>query len=172
MIVDYLMILLAKYLYLLIIFTSLIYFFREVNENKKKIILLTIFSFPLILILAKISGKIFFDPRPFVVNHFIPLITHAADNGFPSDHSLISFAFSSAIFVFNKRVGYVLFILGALVGISRVYVGVHSPIDIFGSFIISSVIVFVLNTLFKKYNIYSRFLKVNSLKAEHDSSSA
>ena len=82
-----------------------------------------------------------------MVEHFTPLISHAANNGFPSDHSLISFAFASIVFLFNKKLGFVLFLLSFLVGLSRVYVGVHYPIDILGSFLICIIVAKIYATI-------------------------
>lgn len=129
------MVLSAKYLYLFIIFITVIFFIKE-KTRRKNIIIFSAIILPLAYIIAQIAGKIYYDPRPFVVGHFIPLVAHAANNGFPSDHSLISFAFASIVFLFNKKLGSVLFILGFLVGLSRVYVGIHHAIDILGSFLI------------------------------------
>ena len=131
------MILSAKYLYLLIVFTGVVYIGLRLKNKKKDIVWFAVFSMPLTLIIAKISGHFFYDPRPFVVHHFLPLVKHAADNGFPSDHALLSFAIASLVFVFNKKLGAAIFLIGALVGYSRVYVGIHSPLDIIGSFVIS-----------------------------------
>ncbi|MGC8484658.1 MAG: phosphatase PAP2 family protein [Candidatus Baltobacteraceae bacterium] len=36
--------------------------------------------------LVKLSATFFYEPRPFVVEHVQPLVAHAADNAFPSDH--------------------------------------------------------------------------------------
>lgn len=126
----------AKYLYLLVIFIAVLFLVKE-KTRRKNILIFSAVILPLVYIIAQIAGKIYYDPRPFVVEHFTPLITHAANNGFPSDHSLISFAFASIIFLFNKKLGIILFALSFLVGISRVYVGIHYPIDVLGSFIIS-----------------------------------
>ena len=148
------MIFLAKYLYLLIVFAGLVFAGLRLRTKKKDIIWFAVISFPLILVIAKISGYFFYDPRPFVLHHFIPLVKHAADNGFPSDHALLSFAIASLIFAFNKKMGFVLFILSFLVGASRVYVGIHSPIDIIGSFVISVLITYlVFNFVLKKISL-------------------
>lgn len=127
------MVFLAKYLYLFIVLISVLFFFKE-KTRRKSILIFSVFILPLTYIVAQIAGKIYYDSRPFVVEHFTPLISHAANNGFPSDHSLISFTLAAIIFLFNKKLGFVLFFLGFLVGLSRVYVGIHHPIDVLGSF--------------------------------------
>lgn len=134
------MILLAKYLYLVVILITIIYAFLQQRSIQNKMIILTVIALPLIYIIAKIGSHFFYDPRPFVTMHIKPLIPHAPDNGFPSDHTLISAAFASVLFVFNKKWGVIAFILALLVGISRIYVHVHSPIDILGSIVISIVV--------------------------------
>lgn len=134
----------AKYLYLLIVLVGIVFVGLRLKTRKKDIVWMTLICLPLILIIAKISGHFFYDPRPFVAHHFIPLVKHVADNGFPSDHALLSFAIASLVFVFNKKLGLILFVVGVLVGFSRVYVGIHSPIDIVGSFVISTVITYLV----------------------------
>lgn len=150
---DGLMIVFAKYLYLVVILVAVVYALRQARSVQKSIIILTVIALPLIYIVAKIAGHFFYDPRPFVQMHITPLIPHAPDNGFPSDHTLISAAFASILFVFNKKWGIIAFILAILVGISRVYVHVHSPIDVIGSLVISIVattlIVFGLRRFFR-----------------------
>jgi undecaprenyl-diphosphatase len=143
------MILSAKYLYLLIILISFLYFLKQ-KSSRKKILIFSAITLPVILVISKIASELYYNARPFVVDHFTPLISHAANNGFPSDHSLISFAFASIIFLFNRKFGLVLFFLAFLVGISRVYVGVHHLIDILGSFLISIIVIFLFNKYIKK----------------------
>lgn len=82
------------------------------------------------LILLKISSVFINDPRPFVINHVMPLIPHAPDNGFPSDHTLITMWLALMVFLNNRRVGIALIVISLLVGISRVMALIHHPIDI------------------------------------------
>jgi len=147
---DMLMILLAKYLYLLIALLAVIYLLMQPRAKQKQIIIFSIIVLPLAYLVAKIAGHFYFDPRPFVVHHVKPLIPHAPTNGFPSDHALLSFAIASIIFVFNKKIGILLGILGLFVGISRIYVMVHSPMDIVASFVISVVVVGLVFYLSRK----------------------
>jgi undecaprenyl-diphosphatase len=83
-------------------------------------------------IAAQIGGALYNDPRPFV-GHFEPLIPHAADNGFPSDHALLAASIVGAIAL--VRVGWSLLVvpLAVLIEWARVGAGIHHPVDVIGS---------------------------------------
>src|SRR5205085_7935625 len=91
---------------------------------------------------AKVLGHVYYDPRPFVQEHFTPLIPHDADNGFPSDHTLITAGVAAVIYFFNRPWGFALLGLALLVGAARVAAGVHHPVDIVGSIVIAVVVSF------------------------------
>src|SRR5947209_227825 len=84
-------------------------------------------------IAAQIGGAIYNDPRPFAVGHFRPLIAHVADNGFPSDHSLMAAALLAAVALAGVRWALALLPLAILVEWARVGAGLHHPIDVVGS---------------------------------------
>src|SRR5579884_3637252 len=50
-------------------------------------------------VFAKIGAAVYTDPRPFTQDHVRPLIAHAPDNGFPSDHALLAAALVALVFV-------------------------------------------------------------------------
>lgn len=68
--------------------------------------------------------------RPFAALHFAPLVVPDTAASFPSGHMSALFAVSVMIWYRNRRWGTVYFLLSALVGAARVYVGVHWPVDI------------------------------------------
>lgn len=80
--------------------------------------------------LVKLGGALYFDPRPFVTHHITPLFPHAADNGFPSDHTAASMFLAACVLCYSRRWGAVLIAMSLLIGASRVAAHVHSPIDI------------------------------------------
>lgn len=84
-------------------------------------------------IAAKIGGAVYNDPRPFVVDHFRPLIAHAADNGFPSDHALLAAAVVAAVALARVLWCFLLVPVAILVEWARVGSGVHHPVDVLGS---------------------------------------
>lgn len=148
------MVLIGKYLYLIVILIAVAYIFFQSRETQKKIIILSLISLPLTYVVGFIAGKLYYDPRPFVVEHIKPLIQHAANNGFPSDHTLISTALAAIIFIFNKKLGIILGILALLVGIARIYARIHSPIDVAGSFLISIVVMTIIVSIIRKFFRY------------------
>jgi len=82
---------------------------------------------------AQIAAALYNDPRPFVVGHYRPLIAHVADNGFPSDHSLLAAAIV-AVVAFARWLWTLPFVLlGGMVEAARVGAGLHHPIDVVGS---------------------------------------
>ncbi len=120
-----------------------------------------------------------FEPRPFVNHHIHLLLAHQADASFPSDHTAWSFAvvgmllfltLPSAISFWRKRkqevqnsgsaalLVPVCLLVGALamaslIGLARVYVGLHYPVDIFGGAIdglIAALAVTALCTVFSQ----------------------
>lgn len=139
----------AKYLFLVSIVIFLIYLWKTSKKNRIAIIQLTIISFPITWLTAKILSFLIFDPRPFVVDHVTPLIPHVADNGFPSDHTLITMAIASVVFAYNRKIGSVLIILALIVGTARVLARVHHPLDIIGSTVIATCITFLVYKLIK-----------------------
>ncbi|MHB0977938.1 MAG: phosphatase PAP2 family protein [Minisyncoccota bacterium] len=127
----------AKYLYILPIIIGAIYFLKASGETKKEIFIFAVFTLPLTFLLGVLANHLYINPRPFVVDNFAPLIPHAADNGFPSDHMLLVSVIAMLFSFFSRRTALWLWIIAFLVGISRVYVGVHHLTDIFGSVIIA-----------------------------------
>ncbi len=140
----------AKYLYLAVVVIYAIYFLLLPKNKKKDLVILTIIALPCIYLASKIASLAYFDPRPFVVDHFIPLIPHAADNGFPSDHTLLTSAIASVVWFYNKKVSAVLWLLALVIGASRVLAGIHHPIDIAGAIVISIVTTAVIEIILKR----------------------
>ena len=127
----------AKYLFVVPVLLAGIFFLKQSRATKRSMLVFGVCSLGLALVLATIAGWIFYDPRPFASGHFTPLIAHAADNGFPSDHTLLTSAIACLIFVYHKRLGSFLLLLAVVVGGARVAAGIHSPIDIIGSILLS-----------------------------------
>lgn len=152
--INILIVISAKYLFLVSIAISVFYLcYLWIKEKSKLFFLLklSIVSFTLSYILAKLSGHFISDPRPFVVEHVKPLIAHAADNGFPSDHMLLTMTIASVVFIHNRKLGVLLIIISLCVGIARVLAKVHHIEDIVGSMIIATGVTYLTFAVGKLY---------------------
>lgn len=129
----------AKYLFLLLAGIACVWFVWLPRQQKKEVVVIGLVTGLLALLLGRIIAAIYFDPRPFVSGHFTPVIPHEPDNGFPSDHTLLSSAIAMTVLLRDRRVGAVLWLLAVLVGIGRIASGLHSPTDVIGSFILAAV---------------------------------
>ena len=100
------------------------------------------------LTIKKLVGR----TRPYVVNEAIEYITNRpSDNSFPSGHTGCVFAVASVLFyMMPKKVGIPAMIVASLVGISRLYVGVHYPTDIIGGFLIGMFTGFLAKLIVEK----------------------
>jgi len=79
----------AQYLYLIVIIIALIWFLIQPRTKQKEILIISCICLPLAYFVAKFASYLFYNPRPVVLGHFKPLIPHKANNGFPSDHTLL-----------------------------------------------------------------------------------
>jgi undecaprenyl-diphosphatase len=70
-------------------------------------------------------------PRPFMDGLAPNILNHSADSSMPSDHATVVFAVAfSLLFAGSRRLGIAMLAVAILVGWSRVFLGVHYPIDI------------------------------------------
>lgn len=68
--------------------------------------------------------------RPFIDQKVNQLLYHIESNSFPSDHAAAAFAIAILLLRFSKPIGSLYILLAVLLGYSRVWVGVHYPLDI------------------------------------------
>ncbi len=77
-------------------------------------------------------GMFFFRQRPYVdlENTHLLIGTTFGSKSFPSDHTVLSFAFAFALFLIHKKLGVAALIIAFLIGLSRIMAGVHYPLDV------------------------------------------
>lgn len=119
------------------------------TDRERKGLLFALFALPVMVIIIKFIHIFVIEQRPFVQYMFTPLINQAPSLSFPSRHSSImaTIAFS---YLWHKSRWTPLFLFIMIwVGISRVFVGVHFPLDVVGGFIVGYLSVFITQQ-FKK----------------------
>lgn len=114
----------------------IVYFFpRHRRAHHRQMIVVALASGLFARFVIKSLIILFYQaPRPFVaLSNLTPLISvPSIENlqSFPSGHALFFFACSTAVVFFNKKLGIALLIASTLMGIARVFCGVHWPYDI------------------------------------------
>ena len=68
--------------------------------------------------------------RPYALYGYDILIPPVGDPSFPSGHTAASFAAATALYAIDKRWGLAAYAFAALMGFSRLYLGVHFPTDV------------------------------------------
>lgn len=131
---DQLMIMYTKYgLFLFGLLLMWIWFTKKEHENENRLaVLFTITAASMALLINHLVGDIYFRPRPFSDHLVTLLVNKSLDPSFPSDHSAGVFAIAFTFFWRKQRFRYGFLSLAILMGISRVYVGVHYPLDVVG----------------------------------------
>ena len=86
--------------------------------------------------------------RPYYVLDYTPLIPPVGDPSFPSGHTSASFAAATAIYAINKKWGAVAYAFAAVMGFSRLYLGVHFPTDVAAGALVGTAAAMVMIRIF------------------------
>ncbi|MDO8443184.1 MAG: phosphatase PAP2 family protein [bacterium] len=148
---DLLAIFFADYSGYILILIALVIIFSA-KKYKDRIYNLAFISLILLLsngIITQTIRFFFFRERPFAVLNFAPLIEKSSfEAALPSGHASFFFALAFAIFYLGeKRWSLVFLAISLLMGIARVYVGVHWPLDIVSGMLVAFVSAFIVKLL-------------------------
>jgi undecaprenyl-diphosphatase len=131
----------GDYFFLISVVLVALYWLRAGRKVKISLAWQLVAGGALALALDEWAGHLYYDPRPFVTHHLVPIIPHAADNGFPSDHALLTAFLALTMFLYSRRLAVVLAVNALLVSWARVAAHIHNPRDIIGGFVIAAVAV-------------------------------
>lgn len=99
-------------------------------------------------IVTEVIRFFYHSVRPFAFYNFMPLINESGWS-FPSGHMTWFFALSLAVWYANHKWGWWFFALSALIGIARIFAGVHWPTDIVGGAIIGLAVAWLVHWALK-----------------------
>ncbi|MDO8984410.1 undecaprenyl-diphosphatase [Cypionkella sp.] len=96
--------------------------------------------------IAQGISAIWYHPRPFEIGLGRQLLDHAAEASFPSDHATLMFSLAIPLLFCaeSRRWGGALLLLGFAVAWSRIYLGVHFPLDMLGAFVVAAFASFLI----------------------------
>lgn len=89
-------------------------------------------------VFVKIAAALRFEQRPFVVLHTAPLIPHAADNAFPSDHLAACGLAVAYLWPRSRPLAVLALLIAGAIGAARVLALVHWPVDIVAGFLLGA----------------------------------
>lgn len=132
-VLDQLMIFGATSLIYLASFLALALGFKG-GIKEKKTALLIFLGLAIAFILIRMIHLFIHEPRPFATFHFLPIVPEPTLNSFPSIHTTIISIIAFSFTYFKSRWNLLFLPVMIWIGLSRVYVGVHYPLDIIGGF--------------------------------------
>jgi undecaprenyl-diphosphatase len=93
---------------------------------------------------VKALNLVYYRPRPFASHELNLLFYHPSDSSFPSNPASVGFCIATAVWLFNRTAGWVLYALASLLGLARLISGVHYPSDILGGAVIGTVCAYLV----------------------------
>jgi len=108
------------------------------RRTRQRYILNAVLALTGALLTAHFLGVFFYRARPFVDHAVTLLIAHPPDASFPSDHLTVAGVLIVALWPVLGRTRWFLIGLSIVIGLARLFVGVHYPTDILGGFVLGA----------------------------------
>ena len=121
---------------------------RENRAGRLRLAASAVLGLVVVLALISLAAAVHTDPRPFVQNPSLrPLISHAADNGFPSDHSAAAGLIATLVALRHRLYGALLAVAAVLVAASRVAAHVHHVQDVVAGLLLGGLAAWIATTV-------------------------
>lgn len=142
-------------IFLIVVWITLSY---KKQQKKKEDLLFILYSCILGIVIALLIQQfVHFDrPENYIIHTWKLLLKHIPDASFPSDHTIVGFAFLTSIYLANyKKVFYIFLPFVFIMVISRIVAWVHWPFDI---------IVWILIWIFSSFITFKFIKKLEIIK--------
>lgn len=127
----------AEYAEYLFYFGIVVYWFTRTEQNRW-MVAEALISACIAMGFSAVLGHFFYRDRPFVTHAVLQLINHPANASFPSDHAIGAFVIATTIWLFRSKDGKLWLAIAALIALSRVWTGVHYPLDVLAGAVIGA----------------------------------
>lgn len=130
----------AKYLFLIVpLHLALVWFGG--TRSMRYVALSGLLAMAGALVLSGLVGALVPTPRPSMVGIGHTLLDHRPSAAFPSNHAIVCFTWAVTLAIFGWRsLACAVALIGILVAWSRIYLGLHFPIDMVGAAAISAAV--------------------------------
>ncbi len=125
-------------LYVLLAWIVLMWIMRPLPRIRSALLYAAL-SASLGLAINQLIARFYYHPRPFEMGIGHTLVKHVQESSFPSDHGVLFFSIGLALTGIRetRRWGLLVCAAGVAVAWSRVYIGVHFPLDMIGAFVVA-----------------------------------
>ncbi len=150
------------FLPLFLVFMWLYYVIKNKNEQKISLLFLVYSTFVALFINILVQKIVHFErPETALQNSGNLILDHIPDASFPSDHTAVSIAFVTALYLFGyKKVALIFLPFALAMNISRIVVWVHWPLDV-----IVGTVIWFLSAIFV-YKIVQHFEIIKKLNIQ------
>lgn len=151
---------------------SLIFFWFYKSPNNRIMVICGLVTVVVAEVVGKLAGMIHSNLQPFAeLTNVNQLVEKSVGNSFPSDHTIIVFSLFITFCLFQRGWGYLWVVLATLVGVSRIWVGVHYPGDVLAAILISALCSIAVYLAVPKLKVLRNWLKLDSSESFNDKTS-
>ena len=111
---------------------------QEQRQRNQQAVLSAVTSVFLANLFVKALNLVLYRPRPFASHEVTLLFYRPSDSSFPSNAASVGVSIATAVWLFNRKAGMVLYVLAVLLTLARLCGGVHYPSDILAGALIGT----------------------------------
>jgi len=141
----------AKYFSYFLIFCLFLFILKNFKKYKQMVLEALISAIFTRVVVVSFIRWVLPRGRPFVENQVNLLLEHAPTSAFPSAHASFYFAIATVVYFYNKKAGIFFFIASFLISISRVFCGIHWPLDILAGIVVGIFSGLLIHKIFQRY---------------------